>query len=117
MIPPHRSRLLRERARTLAEQLSRFKTPGSNDPVDPSRLGAVANAARRADNLDDVRKFVSLMPTSAMRKLSKSAGPQLDAVRKRVEPLLGEVKNAEELAYLLSWARRLLHGKEKGQET
>lgn len=116
MIEPGRARELRKEAVRLAERLSRFKTPRSNEPVDPARLGAVAQAARRAASLDEVAELVMLMPRSAMRRLSRSAPPQLEEVRKRVEPLVEKARSTEELAYLLSWARRILFAREKGVE-
>jgi len=116
MIEPGRGRELRKKAVRLADRLSRFKTPRSNEPVDPARLGAVAQAARRAATLGEVSEFLTLMPRSAMRKLSRSAPPQLEEVRKRVEPLVDDVESSEELAYLLTWARRMLFAREKGVE-
>jgi len=116
MIEPGRARELRKEAVRLAGHLSRFKTPRSNDPVDPARLAAVAQAARRATTRDEVSEFLASMPGSAMRRLSRSAPPQLEEVRKRVEPLVRKAKSTEELAYLLTWARRMLFAREKGVE-
>ncbi len=107
MIPPDRRRELIEEAETLAGKLSAFKTPNTGKPVDPSRLAEVLRFLR-ANTLADTRDMVDMLPGSYLRKASASAEPQLKEVKRRVKPLLERIADAEELAFLLGWARRMM---------
>lgn len=107
MIAGPRKKDLVQRAERLAQQLGEFKTQGSGDPVDPSRLAEVQRFVQ-ANGTGDLGEMLDRLPGSYLRKASRSAGPQLEEVKRRVKPLAREVADAEELAYLLGWARRTL---------
>ncbi|GAB4195468.1 MAG: hypothetical protein OHK0013_01640 [Sandaracinaceae bacterium] len=99
-------------AEKLAEQLAAFKTPNTGEPVDPSRLADVFRFVK-ANGIEDLPTFLKVMPGSYLRHASRSAAPQLEEVQRRVTTILQPKKSAEELAFVLGWARRLLSVKEK----
>jgi hypothetical protein len=99
-------------AEKLAEQLAAFKTPETGEPVDPSRLADVFRFVK-ANGIEDLPAFLKRMPSSYLRHASRSAAPQLEEVQRRVTAILHPKKSAEELAFVLGWARRLLTTKEK----
>lgn len=107
MIACERRPILVKKAELLAAQLGDFKTPGSGEPVDPSRLAEVMRFVK-ANGASDLPELLKLLPGSYLRKASQSAPPQLEEVKRRVSPLAREITDAEELVYVLGWARRLL---------
>lgn len=107
MIADGRRKQLIEKAKELANGLGKFSTPGSGDPVDPSRLAEVLRFVK-GNGTKDLPKVLTLLPFSYLRKASQGARPQLEEIKRRVSPLAREISDTEELAYLLAWARRLM---------
>ena len=112
MIPDERRKPLIAVAEQLARDLGAFKTPGSGDPVDPSRLAEVFRYVKE-NGTKRLPELLTLLPGSYLRKASASAGPQLKEVQRRCTPIAQKVKDPEELAFVLGWARRCMAMAEK----
>lgn len=112
MIHDARRKILIERAEKLAHDLGQFRTHGSGDPVDPSRLAEVQRYVATSGT-SELSGMLDALPSSYLKKASRSAGPQLEEVKRRVKPLAREIPDREELSYVLAWARRLMSVAEK----
>ncbi|WP_437952600.1 hypothetical protein WME98_19210 [Sorangium sp. So ce296] len=113
MIARERIKPLLGEAERLADSLRRYRAPGSDDPVDPSRLAELHRYLRMVRDVQQLGGFLNLLPTSFHAKMSKSARPQLLEIAKQVRPLLERVSDPDELLYVLGWAQRLLVTEER----
>jgi hypothetical protein len=113
MIDAGRRKKLILEAQRLANDLSSFRTPGSADPVDPSRLAEPQRFLRSTPDLGQLPTFLKLLPGSYLSRMSASAAPQLKEVANRVAPLVRHTATAEEMIFLLRWAQRLLSTRER----
>ena len=116
MIAAARTKALLAEATRLAGDLRRFQTPGTGEPVDPSRVAELSRFLAMKRDMLEVKDFLDLMATSYQAKMSRSAPPQIREVGRLVRPVLGRVRDAEELLYVLGWAQRLLATAERGTE-
>lgn len=114
MIAPGRSKGLLEEAQRLAEALGRFQTPGTGDPVDPSRLAELSRFLQVSKDIALLGAFMEKLPTSYQARMSRSALPQIQEINRLVRPLLARARDAEELLFVLGWAQRLLSTAERG---
>ncbi|MBX3249957.1 MAG: hypothetical protein KF901_22455 [Myxococcales bacterium] len=104
MITDQRRKELVKLAIALADSLGSFRTPGSSDPVDPARLAEVQRFVK-VNGTADLRDMLKQLPSSYLQKASRSAGPQLEEIKRQVSPLARDISDPDELAYLLAWAR------------
>lgn len=114
MIARTRVKALLKEAEDLAAVLRRYQTPGSNDPVDPSRVAELGRYLVMVRDVKQLGEFLGLLPTSYHTKVSKSAGPQLREIARVVRPLLDKIVDPDELLYVLGWAHRLMATEERG---
>lgn len=120
--PQQRIKLL-EFAQSLADSLSKFRTPGNGDPVDPSRLAEVEGFLKNGGLLSELQFFLKSMPSSHMSSMSHSAKPQLHEVSVQVQKIqrpflesFRELTTQEKrtcFLYVIGWARRLLSTRER----
>lgn len=113
MIDRRRTKGLLEEAERLAIDLGRFRTPRSGEPVDPSRVAELGRYLAMVRDVQQLGKFLDLMPTSYLAKMSQSALPQLKEVQRLVRPVIGKVRDAEEMLFVLGWTQRLLSTAER----
>lgn len=114
MIEARRTKDLLAAARRLASDLGKFRTPGTGDPVDPSRVAELSRFLAMKRDVLELKDFLDYLPSSFHARMSRSALPQIQEVGRLVRPLLGRVRDADELLYLLGWAQRLLATAERG---
>lgn len=114
MIARTRVKALLKEAEDLAAALRRYRTPGSNDPVDPTRVAELSRYLAMVRDAKQLGEFLGLLPTSYHTKVSKSAGPQLREIARVVRPLLDKIVDPDELLYVLGWAHRLMATEERG---
>lgn len=116
-VDSRRARARIEEAERLTEAFSRFRSPVTNDPVDPSRVMEVLRylnaVAAMKEPQKELEQFLKAMPGSYLSKMSKSAGPQLEEVRARIAPLLHKGYSIEDLSKILGWTVRLLQNEER----
>jgi hypothetical protein len=113
MIERSRTKTLLAEAERLAGDLGRFRTPSSGDPVDPSRVAELIRYLAMVQDVQQLATYLDLMPTSYMAKISQSALPQLKEIGRLVRPLIGRMRNAEEMLFVLGWTQRLLSTAER----
>lgn len=113
MIDRRRTKVLLSEAEQLASDLGRFRTPGSGEPVDPSRVAELSRYLAMVKDVQQLGKLLELMPTSYLAKMSQSALPQLKEVARLVRPVIGKVRDAEEMLFVLGWTQRLLSTAER----
>lgn len=104
----------------LALRLARFRSPGSQRPVDASMLGVFLRYLRTSPPPADIHKFLELFPASSWARFTGSSGPQakfLCSQVVQVMPRLHEPELAEELAWVLGTAQRLMkvHNPDRGR--
>jgi hypothetical protein len=114
VIAATRTKALLAEATRLAGDLGRFRTPGTGEPVDPSRVAELSRFLAMKRDVLELKDFLDLMASSYQAKMSRSAPPQLQEIGRLVRPLLGRVTDVEELLYVLGWAQRLLATAERG---
>ncbi len=101
-------------AERVGRLLSAFRTPGNNEPVDPSRVEEVARYIRASRDREAVKTFFALYGNSHMSRMSRSAAPQIAEVRKVLERELERCTTWEEQLYVVRWVARLLRTQERG---
>lgn len=113
--------LLIQHALALTEQLQRFKTPTTGEPVDPSIPAQVLRYVQTRPTLPELHSFLSGLPASSVGMLTRSSGPQTQEVVRRVRDLVAVLsRQAAEpevmagLAVVLAWTRRMLVASERG---
>jgi len=117
VIAPARTKALLAEATRLAADLGRFRTPSTGEPVDPARVAELSRFLAMKRDVLELRALLDALPTSYHAKMSRSAPPQLQEVGRLVRPLLGRVRDPDELLYVLGWAQRLLATAERGTST
>ena len=109
-----------------AKALSEFRTPSTQEPVDPSHVNVVLRFLRTRPSIADIDAFLSLLPRSAAAEYTHSAEPQVRRVCEVTRTLLAGVQKlspgkddatvATRLAYVLGWTARLLRTGERRRE-
>ncbi|MCB9765194.1 MAG: hypothetical protein H6739_35800 [Alphaproteobacteria bacterium] len=109
-----RGRLLQE-AEALAATFSRFRTPGSGQPVAPALVGQVLRLLQDSPSLEALELYLRALPGSSIAQRTGSSGPQVTEVVRRVRALAGALRDeapepevVEGLRYVLGWTRRLM---------
>lgn len=119
---PEVLRWMDQRALALAEQLRRYKTPGTGEPVSPSVVGPLYRTARVAASLAELEQVLRLFPSSAQARRTGSSAPQAQFFNDQLGRLVAEVRagtaagrwsaaeEARVLAAVLGHAMRALKG-------
>jgi len=79
-------------AEALTDRLSRFRTPGTGEPVTPSVVGPIYRTARDTGSLDDLERVLRLYRTSSVARRTGSSLPQALYFGEQVQHLLADVR-------------------------
>lgn len=82
------------RADGLAQQLDRFRTPGSGQPVAPSVVGPIYRTARVSGSLEEIERVLRLYPSSTMARRTGSSRPQVVFFNEQLQRLVFDVRAA-----------------------
>ena len=101
-------------AEALAKQLSAFKSPGSNNPVDVSLVASVQRYVLTRPSRKDLKAFLAAYPSSSWAQYTRSSGPQVSHLCRMLRPLIANLEREVEpgdyndaLAYILGVSQRL----------
>lgn len=108
MMDRRRKKPLLGEAERLAADLGRFRTPRTGEAVDPSRVAELIRYLSMVQDVQQLATYLELMPTSYLAKMSQSALPQLKEIARLVRPMIGRIRNVDELLFVLGWTHRLM---------